>query len=106
MMWRRTKPMHLVVDGLPTHTTVLVKECVAPTNGMLTLHYPPGYATELNSDEYLWRHMKCTGVARSPLRRGETLQDKIEAQLAAIKRTPQLVRSSFSEPNVAYIADW
>jgi transposase len=100
MMWRRTKPMQLVVDGLPAHTTVLAKECVAPTNGMLTLHYPPGYATELNPDKFVWSHMKSTGVARSPLRRGETMQDKIEAQIAAIKRTPQLDRSSFSEPLV------
>ncbi len=34
------------------------------------------------------------------------MQDKIEAQLAAIKRTQQLVRSLFPEPNVAHITDW
>jgi hypothetical protein len=47
--------------------------------------------------------MKSTGVARAPLRRSETLRDKIEAQLAAIKRMPQLVRSFFQAPTVAYI---
>jgi hypothetical protein len=50
--------------------------------------------------------MKRTGVARAPLRRGEKLQDKIEGQLAAIKRMPQLVRSFFQAPTVAYITDW
>ena len=50
--------------------------------------------------------MKRTGVARTPLRKGEQLSDKIEAQLAAIKRMPQLVRSFFKAPHVAYIADW
>jgi hypothetical protein len=45
-------------------------------------------------------------VARAPLRRGETLRDKVAAQLAAIKRTPQLVRSFFQAPTVAYITDW
>jgi hypothetical protein len=50
--------------------------------------------------------MKRTGVARAPLRRGEKLRDKIEAQLAAIKRMPQLVRSFFQAPTVAYITDW
>jgi hypothetical protein len=49
--------------------------------------------------------MKRTGVARAPLRQGEKLRDKIEAQLAAIKRTPQLVRSFFQAPTVAYITD-
>ena len=50
--------------------------------------------------------MKRTGVARSPLRQGEKLEDKIRAQLAAIKRLPALVRSFFQAPSVAYITDW
>ena len=103
MMRHRTKPVHLVVDGLPAHKTALVKDYVASTKGMLTLHFLPGYAPELNPDEQVWSHMKRTGVARAPLRRGEKLSDKIEAQLAAIKRTPQLVRSFFQVPTVAYI---
>src|SRR5580692_4184810 len=92
MMRRRSKPVHLVVDGLPAHKTALVKAYVASTKGMLTLHFP-GYAPELNPDELVWSHMKRTGVARAPLRRGEKLQEKIEAQLSAIKRMPRLIRS-------------
>ena len=105
-MRRRSKPVHLVVDGLPAHKTALVKAYVASTDGMLTLHFLPGYAPELNPDELVWSHMKRTGVARAPLRRGERLRDKITAQLAAIKRMPQLVRSFFQAPDVAYITDW
>jgi hypothetical protein len=44
--------------------------------------------------------------ARAPLRRGEKLQAKIEAQLSAIKRMPQLIRSFFKAPSVFYITDW
>jgi transposase len=106
MMKGRSKPVHLVVDGLPAHKTALVKAYVAATNGMLTLHFLPGYAPELNPDELVWSHVKRTGVARSPLRKGENLEDRIEAQLAAIKRLPQLVRSFFEAPSVAYITDW
>jgi transposase len=105
MMRHRSKPVHLVIDGLPAHKTALVKAYVASTDGMLTLHFLPGYAPELNPDELVWSHMKRTGVARAPLRRGEKLRDKIEAQLAAIKRMPQLVRSFFQAPTVAYITD-
>ena len=106
MMRRRSKPVHLVIDGLPAHKTALVKAYVASTDGMLTLHFLPGYAPELNPDELVWSHMKRTGVARAPLRRGEKLRDKIEAQLAVIKRMPQLVRSFFQAPTVAYITDY
>src|SRR5471030_2825323 len=106
MMRRRLKPVHLVVDGLPAHKTALVKDYVASTNGLLTLHFLPGYAPELNPDELVWSHMKRTGVARTPLRKREQLRDKIEAQLAAIRKMPQLVRSFFKAPDVAYITDW
>jgi transposase len=106
MMRHRTKPVHLVVDGLPAHKTTLVKAYVASTNGLLTLHFLPGYAPELNPDELVWSHVKRTGVARAPLRKGEKLRDKIEAQLAAIKRAPRLIRSFFKTPTVAYITDW
>jgi transposase len=106
MMRNRCKPVHLVVDGLPAHKTALVKSYVASTRGMLTLHFLPGYAPELNPDELVWSHMKRTGVARAPLQRGEKLRDKIEAQLRAIKRTPKLVRSFFKAPSVAYATDW
>jgi transposase len=105
MMKNRTKPVHLVLDSLPAHKTALVKGYVASTNGRLALHFLPGYAPELNPDELVWSHMKRTGVARAPLRKGEKLTDKIEAQLAAIRRMPQLVRSFFKAPYVAYITN-
>jgi hypothetical protein len=50
--------------------------------------------------------MKRTGVARAPLRRGEKLPEKIEAQLGAIKRMPGLIRSFFKAPSVSHITDW
>ena len=71
MMRRRMKPVHLVIDSLPAHKTARVNAYVASTNGRLTLHFLPGYAPELNPDELVWSHMKRTGVARNPLRKGE-----------------------------------
>jgi transposase len=105
MMRNRTKPVHLVVDGLPAHKTKQVKEYVDSTNGRLTIHVLPGYAPELNPDELVWSHVKRTGVSRTPLRKGEKLSEKIELQLAAIKKMPHLVRAFFKTPSVAYISD-
>lgn len=106
MMRHRSKPVHLVVDGLPAHKTKLVRRYVESTKGQLALHFLPGYAPELNPDELVWSHVKRTGVARAPLRKGEKLLDKIDSQLAKIKKTPALVRSFFNAPSVAYVADW
>jgi hypothetical protein len=60
---------------------------------------------DLNPDEWVWSHVKRTGVARAPLRKGERLQDRSEEQLACIKALPRLVRSFFKAPSVAYITD-
>lgn len=105
MMRNRSKAVHLVVDGLPAHKTKLVKRYVESTKGRLTLHVLPGYAPELNPDELVWSHVKRTGVARTPLRKGERLLDKIDAQLKKIKKTPTLIRSFFKAPCVAYVTD-
>ena len=86
MMYRRKKPVRLVVDGLPAHKKALVKEYVASTAGKLTLHFLPGYAPDLNPDELVWSHAKRTGVARSPLKAGEKLQCRVDARVRADRR--------------------
>jgi transposase len=105
LMYRRKKPLHLVVDGLPAHKKKVVKEYVVSTDGRLTLHFLPGYAPDLNPDELVWSHVKRTGVARRPLQKGERLQQRVHAQLQAIAEQPRLVRSFFKHPSVAYISD-
>ena len=105
LMYRRKKPLHLVLDGLPAHKTKVVKTYVAATEGRLTLHFLPGYAPELNPDELVWSHAKRTGNARRPLQKGEKLEPRIAAQLAEIRDNPKLVRSFFKHPSVAYITD-
>ena len=82
-----------------------MRDYVASTEGRLTLHFLPGYAPELNPDELVWSHVKRTGVARRPLRKGEQLAEKIAAQLSLLQQMPNLIRSFFQAPSVAYIGD-
>ena len=105
MMKGRAKPVHLVVDGLPAHKKLNVREYIASTQGKLTMHVLPGYAPDLNPDELVWSHVKRTGVARNPLRAGEKLGLRIEQQLHDVQRNRRLVRSFFGTPSVAYISD-
>lgn len=105
MMLRRKRPVHLVLDGLPAHNGPVVREYLAAMQGRLKLHYLPGYAPELNPDEFVWSHIKRTGVARSPLQKGQNLRERIEHQLAKLKSTPALLRSFFQAPDVSYIGD-
>jgi transposase len=105
MMRGRRKPLHLVVDGLPAHKTKAVREYVDSLKGKLTLHYLPGYAPDLNPDELVWSYAKRTGHAGRPLRAGETLAERVDAQLSDIAANAKLVRSFFKHPSVAYISD-
>lgn len=105
MMYRRKKPVRLVVDGLPAHKKAVVKDFVASLQGKLTLHFLPGYAPDLNPDELVWSHAKRTGVARSPLKAGENLQCRVDAQLQTIANNKALIKSFFRHPSVSYITD-
>ena len=50
-------------------------------------------------------YMKRTGGARNPLRKGDSLHDRIDEQLLQIKWNPALVRSFFKAEDVSYISD-
>jgi len=48
----------VVWDGLRTHKSRLVRECVADSFGLIHLEYLPAYAPELNPVEYIWGYWK------------------------------------------------
>lgn len=101
----RDRPLHLILDNLPSHKTRAVRQFVDEQQGRLTLHFLPGYAPELNPDELVWSYPKRTEVARSPLRAGEQLQERVHQQLARMQQNPQLIQSFFHHPSVAYLSD-
>ena len=94
-------PVHL-----PSHKTRAVRQFVDEQQGMLTLHFLPGYAPELNPDELVWSYAKRTGAARSPLRAGEQLADRVHQKLSRMQEDPALIRSFFRHPSVAYLSDY
>ena len=105
LMRGRRRPLFLVLDSLPAHKAKMVQAYVESTKGKLELHFLPGYAPELNPDELVWNYVKRTGTAKRPLGSGESLQDRIEADLQSVQNDPTLVKSFFRAPSVAYILD-
>ena len=95
----------LVLDRHPAHIAKLVAQYVQSLRGRLELHFLPGYAPELNPDEFVWNHLKRQGVSKKPLRRDESLRSRVAADLAAIRSRPALVRSFFHAPSVSYTRD-
>ena len=66
---------------------------------MLELHFLPPYAPALHPDEFVWQCTKTNGGAKKPLRKGESLRERVTQDLAAVKTNRQPVRS-FSAPIV------
>jgi transposase len=101
-MRHRRRRVFLVVDGLPAHKAKLVAAYVKSLKGKLELHFLPGYAPDLNPDEFVWNHIRHHGTTKTPLRKNESLRKRVEQNLADIKSSPKLVRSFFRAPSVAY----
>ena len=101
----RKRPVFLVVDGHPAHRAKMVSAFVQSRKGKLELHFLPGYAPDLNPDEFVWNHLRQKGTSKIPLRKNEALRDRVDADLAAIKKSKQLVCSFFRADSVAYVWD-
>ncbi len=95
----------LVLDSHPAHTARIIAAYVQSRGGRLELHFLPGYAPEINPDEFVWNHLKNEGVAKKPLRQGESLRERVRADLDRLKSRPALVRSFFGAPSVVYVRD-
>ena len=104
-MRRRKSAVFLILDGHPAHVAKSVARYVQSLKGRLELHFLPGYAPELNPDEFVWNHLKRQGVSKKRLLRNESLRQRVEADLTDIQSRPALVRSFFRAPTVAYTAD-
>lgn len=98
----RRGPVMLVVDKHPAHIAKSVAQYLQPTRGGLELHFLPGYAPDLNPDEFVWQHIKRQGTSKKPLLRNESLQTRVHHDLSTLKTRPSMLRSFFCAPSVSY----
>lgn len=93
----------LVLDNLRVHKAKTVAQYVQSLRGKLELHFLPGYAPDLNPDEFVWNHLRHKGVTKIPLMKGESLHRRVEQDLAKLRRSPSTIRALFRAPSVAYV---
>ena len=96
-------PVLLVLDGHPVHRSKAVKQFAASTGGRLRLCFLPGYAPELNPDEWVGKHVKHDRIGRAGVTGSEDLNAKALAALHRLHRLPQLIQGFFRDPNLCYI---
>jgi transposase len=101
----RREQVFLIVDGHPSHKAKKVAEYIKSLKGKLKLYFLPPYAPDLNPDEFVWSYMKSNGLSKKPLHKNEALKDRVEADLAAIQKNKELVRSFFCAESIVYAKD-
>jgi len=101
----RSGRVYLIVDGHPAHKAQVVKDLIQELEGRLELHFLPPYAPDLNPDEFVWGYMKTNGLSKKPLRKNESLKERVENDLNTLKRNRTLVRSFFGAKSVVYASD-
>ena len=85
------------------HRSKAVKQFAESTGRRLRLCFLPGYAPELNPDEWVWKHVKHDRIGRAGVTSPDDLKAKALAALHRLQKLPHLVRGFFRDPNLRYI---
>src|SRR5919197_3084329 len=98
-------PVFLVLDGHPVHRSKAVRQFAAATEGRLRLFFLPGYAPELNPDEWVWKHVKHDRIGRAGVSSPDDLKAKALAALHRLQKLPHIVQGFFRDPSLRFITD-
>lgn len=96
-------PVYLIVDGHPAHRAKATMTFVASTDGRLRLIFLPGYAPELNPDEWVWKNVKHDRIGKTGVISKHDLKTKAIGALRRLQKLPALVRAFFADPHLRYI---
>ncbi len=93
----------LVLDQHPVHKAKEVTKFVKSTNGRLTFSFLPGYAPDLNPDEWIWKDIKHDNVGRTRALNKSQMMAAIVRAVDRLMKSPEIVRGIFSDRKLAYI---
>ncbi len=96
-------PVYLILDNMSVHKAKTVNEYVAALNGRLKLFFLPGYAPELNPDEWVWKNVKHDQAGHAGVVRKSELFGLVSRALARLQQLPDVVRGFFRDPALTYI---
>lgn len=82
---RPNKPVVLVLDNGPIHTSKLTRKALA-TRPWLTVEWLPRYAPELNDIELAWRDLKRHHLAHRTFSHADHLNEAIHAAVNTLNR--------------------
>lgn len=94
----------LIVDNLRVHRARKVRDWVNPRASQIELFFIPPYSPDINPDEYLNNTVKPQMRNQPAASSHEELKARLGATMKADQRNPELIKSLFRHPSVAYAA--
>lgn len=104
LIHNRRKPVFLIVDGHPTHKSVMVRKFVESVSSRLRLFFLPPYSPELNPDELVWNDLKNHILGRKVITSPQQMRRTVLGRLRWMRKTPAHVASFFKAPETRYAA--
>lgn len=98
------RKVFLIVDGHPVHKARKVERWLAKRRDRIEMCFLPGYAPQLNPDEYLNQDVKSNAVGRQRPTNQKQMMHQVRTYLWSTQRQPEVVRSYFHADEVAYAA--
>jgi transposase len=83
---RMVRPVVLVEDNGPVHTSKATRAALAARKHWLTVEWLPKYAPELNDIEVVWRDLKAHHLAHQTFTDAEALESEIHAAVDALNQ--------------------
>jgi len=96
---RQTKPVVLVEDNGPIHTSKLSLAALAARAHWLTVEWLPKYAPELNDIEVVWYDLKAHHLAHQTFASTDALNHAIHNAVADLNR--ERMRVSLANPRIS-----
>jgi len=96
------RKVFVIADNLRTHRCAAVREWLDAHSKKIEMFYLPGYAPDLNPDEYLNCDMKRTLGERPDARVKGTLKKNVIRVMRSIQKQPNRVRKYFEHKSISY----
>ena len=99
-----SRMVFLIVDGHPTHRSVVVRKLLEKLSSRIKMFFLPPYSPELNPDERVWNDLKNNAIGRSVVSTPEQLKSNIVGFMRHVQKSPERVKAYFTDEHVAYAA--
>ena len=92
----------LIVDRLPAHRAIKVRQWLADNKDRIELFYLPPYSPQMNPDEWLNRDLKTELRTRPAARERDTLRAIAQRFMLTLASTPQRIMNYFDNQHITY----